>query len=241
MQISKWEWRDWVVFVWCVGLGLVALVTLWPGWGKAWPWLADNSGNVATWVQAVGSIAAIVAGFRVAEKTLKVQHEQQRVRDAETKRVTERMQYLVIADRLNATAVWAEAAVADLNRTADDDTWVLVQESAHSVSESLRAITADQIPSADAIHRLHMAALGVGGVSRFIQIARHSKQSARARAFIGAEAWNRAKSVAALAAVDRDFCIDEAKKLSTADEILRAKEMEETRKAAFDAAFSKYR
>lgn len=226
------------VVIWALALATVALLFVLVALGSA---VSDNSSNVASWVQAVGSIAAIAAGFGVAERTLKVQQEQQRTRDAESKRVTERMQFLVIADRLSATAAWARAAVDDLNGTAEDDTWALVQESARTVSESLRGITSDQIPSADAIHRIHMAAVGVDGIARFIGVARHSKQDARTRALIGVEAWNRAKSVAALAEVDRDFCLAEAKKLSTAEEILRAEQMEKSRNAAFDEAFSRYR
>ncbi|MFN7152859.1 MAG: hypothetical protein ACK4OE_04135 [Acidovorax sp.] len=91
MQIAKWGWRDWAAMVVCGLLVLAALVAIWPGWGKAWPWLGENSSNIASWVQAFGSIAAIAAGFGIANYQLRMQRSENLAAEAariKTARVT---------------------------------------------------------------------------------------------------------------------------------------------------------
>ncbi|HTH11943.1 MAG TPA: hypothetical protein VMA55_20420 [Acidovorax sp.] len=223
------------VVIWALALVTVALLVVLVALGNA---VSDNSSNVASWVQAVGSIAAIAAGFGVAEKTLKAQHEQQLARDTEARRQSERMQYSVIADRLNATAAWAETALDQLVESGANFNWTTFERSARTVVESLRAIAADQIPSVEVIHRVHLATVGVESVARGMEIARTCEAKEREDAV--AKVRNRMTSVAAMARVDRDFCTKAADKLSTGQEIARKDEARESRKAAIREALRKY-
>lgn len=223
------------VVIWALTLVSVALLVVLVALGSA---VSDNSGNVASWVQAVGSIAAIVAGFGVAERTLKAQHEQQLARDSEAKRVKDRMQYFVIADRLTATDAWAKTVVEQLDVKNDDGEWGNLEQSARTVIDSLRDIAADQIPSAEAIHRVHLATVGVESVVRSMGVARVSKEEDKVQA--RKHALDRAKSVAAMALVDRKFCEAEAKRISTTDENLRGEEMRKVRNDAVSEALRRY-
>lgn len=58
--MKKWTVSEKVVYIWALILGTFASVVLITGFGI---WITKNSSNVASWVQAIGSIGAVLAVF----------------------------------------------------------------------------------------------------------------------------------------------------------------------------------
>lgn len=67
-RLYEWKLRDWLALVWVAGLILLAFLAIYPGLAQAWEWAAKNSSNIASWVQAVGSIAAILGAAHIANR-----------------------------------------------------------------------------------------------------------------------------------------------------------------------------
>lgn len=144
MQVSKWGWRDWAAMAWCGLLGAAALVAIGPGWGKAWPWLSDNSSNIASWVQAVGSIAAIVAGFRVARFSIEEQHSRQAAKEAEAERQRLRKQYILLGDRMAQAEAWTRSALDSSEHIVS--LWKVQESGLVGVLRELNSLNADDFP-----------------------------------------------------------------------------------------------
>jgi len=96
------------IVIWALTLVSVALLVVLVALGSA---VSDNSSNVASWVQAVGSIAAIAAGFRVARFQLDEQRREQRARDAETERQIKRKQCALLFDRYTALFAFVDTTI----------------------------------------------------------------------------------------------------------------------------------
>lgn len=96
------------VVIWALALASVALLVVLVAFGSA---VSDNSSNVASWVQAVGSIAAIAAGFRVARFQVEEQRREQRARDAEIERQTKRKQCALLFERYASLVALAETSI----------------------------------------------------------------------------------------------------------------------------------
>jgi hypothetical protein len=57
-------WKDWMFLAWCVVLGSAAWLAIFPGWPTVALWLSKDP--APAWVQAVGSVAAIIAAAWIA-------------------------------------------------------------------------------------------------------------------------------------------------------------------------------
>ncbi|QPS81642.1 hypothetical protein I6G47_00725 [Delftia lacustris] len=205
---------------------------LWRNW---WA-ICMTKSEWASWVQAIGSVAAIFSGFYLARKTLRLQHEQQLQRDAEEKRIRNRMQYCVLADLFDATEAWGN----ELERTINDRENYSVDSSiymAESLADRLRSVSNEQLPAVDSIRRINMAIISVDALIAGLKVV----QSLEGEAEISARQTVkfRANRLANLALVDKDFCDKQAKDISTAEEISISEQAEISRAQSLSELFSK--
>ena len=68
----KFDAALWFICVLCAVIAASALLMAYPA---LWPWLGSNSSNIASWVQAIGSIAAIFGAFGIAQRQA-IQHKE---------------------------------------------------------------------------------------------------------------------------------------------------------------------
>ena len=147
MDVEKWDWKDWrnwVAIATWVLLPLFIFIGLVPGWSATWNWLGNNSSNIASWVQAVGSIAAIAAGFLVANLQIKSERKAQE----NNERLKLRDSYLILAHRIFYISTWADS-IADSKIYAN----VLWQENASECDEMIATLQA--IPASEYPHPIH--------------------------------------------------------------------------------------
>ena len=86
MDLSEWKWRDWAVMSFVGLMVLIALTAIYPGFAAVGRWWNDLDGPA--WVQAIGSVLAIVAAIAIAR------HQQAVADEKESKRLRwERMGY----------------------------------------------------------------------------------------------------------------------------------------------------
>ena len=195
-----------------------------------WP-LCMTKSEWSGWMQAVGSVMAILAGFFVAERTLKIQSKLQLQREMEAKRIKDRMQFYIIADLLQAAESWGEhiLGVAEKKETISLESAIYIGQ---SVVDSLRSITLDHIPAVEAIRRVHMVILGAESVLAAIKVAHAAGDSKVAGLY--ETITLRAKRLKKFALVDKDYCTSEAQRISTPEEIKRRVEIIAARYRALD-------
>lgn len=78
--MKNYTWKDWLFFSWVVLLVAFALTTIVFGRDSTWKWLGENSSNIASWVQAIGSIATIYFSLKVSRSQMdsqRILHEEQ--------------------------------------------------------------------------------------------------------------------------------------------------------------------
>lgn len=222
----KWSAFDRVIAVWVCVIASCALIFVFSSLsGIIW----ENSSTVASWVQAIGSIAAILAGFYLSERTLRVQYEQQIQRDLEEKRYLRRMQYCVLADKFES----AEALGITICKANGDYKLLHINHLirlGHSVVNSLRSIPYDQLPSVESIKRVNMNILSADILVAACEELKNQKDEQAAAFMIGVS--KHAKHLKRIAAVDKDFCRQEVNRLSTQEENIKTNESEVSRNAA---------
>lgn len=217
----KWNALDRAIAIWVCLIGTCAVIFVCAGLSGL---IFENSSNVASWVQAVGSIVAILSGFLVAERTVKKQHAQQMEKEHEERRIRERIQYYLIADRHDLCKQWGQTVLKglqkeDLSRISE------LEILGKSVIDSLKSVPVDQFPSADVVLRSNLAGIAVASLMRVLNEISNEKSFDR----VGVAAKRRAKRLIALNTVDEKYCIDQAEKISTAKEIDEFRNAEEIR------------
>lgn len=99
-----------------LGLVAIALAAIGPGLAPTWKWLGENSSNIASWVQAVGSIAAIAAGFAVARFQLAEANRKEAEKLKAEDRANLFSSSVLLADACENGIRWAEATKKLLNQ-----------------------------------------------------------------------------------------------------------------------------
>lgn len=69
----KFDATLWLVSAICSIITVAAMLMAYP---TLWPWIGDNSSNIASWVQAIGSIAAIFGASWSAMRAIRYEHSQ---------------------------------------------------------------------------------------------------------------------------------------------------------------------
>lgn len=205
---------------------------LWRNW---WA-ICMTKSEWASWVQAIGSVVAIISGFYLARKTLRIQHEQQLQRDTEEKRIKNRMQYCVLADLFDAAEAWGK----ELHRTIGDREAYSIDSSiyiAESIADRLRSVSNEQLPAVDSIRRINMAIISVDALVAGLKVVKSLEGDAEMSARQTVKL--RANRLANLALVDKDFCDKQAKSISTAEEISIRQQAEVSRAQSLAELFSK--
>jgi len=107
----KWFTFERVTTVWALALGTTALLTIFVGLGV---WISDNSANVASWVQAVGSIAAIAAGFGVAWYQVASAQESDALKTRRAENARCFTSAVTLIDAYENAALWASNTVGSI-------------------------------------------------------------------------------------------------------------------------------
>lgn len=98
LTMKNFSWKDWLLAIWSLLTVLFAITTIVWGVQKTWQWLGSNSSNIASWVQAFGSVGAILGASYVANR----QYDRENKRlDSEMRRRL-RSSYAAIAVPFNA-------------------------------------------------------------------------------------------------------------------------------------------
>lgn len=74
----KFDAALWCICALCAVIATSALLVAYPA---LWPWLGDNSSNIASWVQAIGSIGAIVGTWWATKTQIQTAAEAARIAD----------------------------------------------------------------------------------------------------------------------------------------------------------------
>lgn len=116
MNLQKWRLTDWIILIWCAILATIALLAIYPGLEKTWCWATRNASNIASWVQAIGSIAAIWGAFRIANlQFLDARNREAHAtadaaaKIAEGERQEKRRKYMLLYDRFHSCTTMVEA------------------------------------------------------------------------------------------------------------------------------------
>ena len=140
-----WRIRDWLAYIWAAFMVVVASISIYPGWETAWNWLGDNSSNIASWVQAFGSIGAIAAGFAVAGYQLVEQRREaaERAKDLVQRDLSRKLQ--LISNRL----VVSEAAFNRINAFSKfaSPQWQTMSSMAGDMKEIFNSIPSQDVPT----------------------------------------------------------------------------------------------
>ncbi|WP_343740477.1 hypothetical protein [Delftia tsuruhatensis] len=107
----------WFVSALCAVIATFALLKAYPA---LWPWLGSNSSNIASWVQAIGSIVAILAGFRVAKFSVEESDRRQAAKEFELYRQKYRKSCWVINDVCSQIWGWADSFYRNIDKTKDN-------------------------------------------------------------------------------------------------------------------------
>lgn len=105
---AGWRARDVLIGFWCLFLVIVAGLAIFPGLPAAVSWARNASSDLASWVQAIGSIGAILSGFAVSRMQSNQQHGQQVRLAQENQRQGLFLRYLFFANRLELIAGFAD-------------------------------------------------------------------------------------------------------------------------------------
>ncbi len=105
----------------------------------------SDSASYASWVQAIGSIATIAAGFGVASYQLKAANEQQEIRDKEATRARKRSQYLLLSQRVLSIQGWAETTFLRLE--SSDWSWAAQRDNCEDLIRQFDRIDSASYPS----------------------------------------------------------------------------------------------
>lgn len=200
---------------------------IYPGMDVVGSFLKTNvklnlSDKAADWVQAFGSIIAIWSGFRLSRTALRIQNEQQIERDRERDRSRERIQYCIMADVLNASEAWSAEIERKIMKI---DGYELEREIliGFSVVSSLRSFTVDQIPSVEAVRRINMAVQSAEIVVANLNSLKQMIYMAADKDVLEQREATRLRSehLRITSQVDKNFCNDEADRISTKEEVER--------------------
>lgn len=147
--MKDWDWTDWRDQLWLAMMVVLVssiAIALGPGYAATWTWLGNNSSNVASWVQAVGSIAAIAAGFAIARYQLARQAKEAVERELEAQRVLKTKQLFLLRGRFEAISTWAEATEKDVQR--DKPNWDSAIAFADELLKAFGSLTPNDYPTA---------------------------------------------------------------------------------------------
>lgn len=76
--MKDWSWRDWKDWVWLIGVSgvlLIIVITLGPGLAWVERWFFKDPATLSGWVQAIGSIAAILGAFAISASAQRKERE----------------------------------------------------------------------------------------------------------------------------------------------------------------------
>ncbi len=116
MVKDEFRWQDWLWLCIAASMGLMAILAIVPGYGKIGTWLGDK--DAPAWVQAVGSVLAILVAIGVAWWQKFVDRKEKREKDTAAAVIVIHTVYLMLKD----VEFWLETVVsgwpADVNGTA---------------------------------------------------------------------------------------------------------------------------
>ncbi len=150
----KFDAALWFVCALCAVIATLALLMAYPA---IWPWLGVNSSNIASWVQAIGSILTIYFGFKVAQFTIEEGEKRQERRDAESVRQKLRKCFFLVADvcfQLNFCVEYIHK-----NIDSSDVNWDFYVLRIEDVMSRISALTPDNYP--EVIYVMEMTSLRV--------------------------------------------------------------------------------
>ncbi|QPR34496.1 hypothetical protein I6G96_26850 [Delftia acidovorans] len=108
------------------------------------PWLAENSSNIASWVQAVGSIVAIIAGFKVARFSIEEQARKQAHREYELARQRFRKSCFLLFDICSQCTGWAESVIGNIDNS--DGNWSIFVAGCGNVISRMNELNPEDYP-----------------------------------------------------------------------------------------------
>lgn len=164
--MKDWSWRDWkdslwaVLFVPTVIVTPLAFIGMEPGFGPTWKWLGDQSSNIASWVQAVGSIAAIALGVWAVQFQVKKQRLEADRRETES----DRRRTLAALHRADGLLAVADACFRQLKsdvEAGDGVGWTYFRAvSSNSISQCDAVLAREGLPPA-LLHRISTVQLAM--------------------------------------------------------------------------------
>lgn len=119
----KFDAALWFICALCAVIAASALLMAYPA---LWPWLGNNSSHIANWVQAIGSIVAILAGFRVARFSVEESDRRQAAREFELYRQKYRKSCWVINDVCSQIWGWADSFNRNIDKAKDNPKFFLM-------------------------------------------------------------------------------------------------------------------
>ena len=145
------SWIDWVVGSVCALLVLAAITALYPGWPKITEGLSKDA--APAWVQAVGSIVAIVAAAAIA--TWQAAHARQAELAREQQRIIEK--YFALTSIPIATSALVETIRHSVeNNELNAEVWERMGADVGRVRDMLSGFPLFEVPSVEAINQLRL-------------------------------------------------------------------------------------
>lgn len=188
MDFKGWGWRDWLVTAVAVVMGLVALAAIGPGIDKTWMWLGSNSSNIASWVQAVGSIAAIAAGFGVARFQLAEVNRKDAQKALDQDLENRFVSSMMLIDAYENSTVWAEKVRASVG---DRGTlWAIYASGCGEMLKHLDSINLYRIPDPTDVAQLTVLKRRGHNLYLFFQLAEKHAENGnplKEKNFVGLE------------------------------------------------------
>lgn len=173
---------DRVTTVWALLLGTIALLSVLVGLGI---WISDNSANVASWVQAVGSIAAILAGFGIAQYQFVEAARREHEKNVEAERVLLRAKCLAFGYRLRLFSGWSKTLTAHAGFYGE--LWVSWEVDAIHLLEQLGAISVAEFPYPETAHEMSILRARLMAVVQTLRLGTKTLSAGKSQAEISKE------------------------------------------------------
>lgn len=142
MGFYKWSFRDKFVAIWALSIATVALLFVCVSVSNL---IIENSANIASWLQAIVAMAAIIAGALGLNWQVRVSHQLQKAKEEESSRKEMRRQYLVLAYKLSELSSFGGTIVNTESDWADD--WVTMRLRCQQVRNELNNFNVSDFPT----------------------------------------------------------------------------------------------
>lgn len=115
MNFRGWSFCEWLAAAVALIMAFIVLAAVGSSLGVTWDWLGRNSSNIASWVQSVGSIAAIAAVFVVARFQLRETLRHQEEKEIAAEKQARFASSVVLIDAYENAAVNTRSILGDVN------------------------------------------------------------------------------------------------------------------------------